>query len=324
VHGAVRVTFPTADVDARIRRTWTGLLLVSGVVLAAATLLSLMLARTMTRPVTHLTDGTRRMAEGDAAVRIEPEGPPELRGLAQSFNIMAAGLSDLLASQEAFVADASHQLRSPLAALRLRLENLEDHLMPGGAEELRAAVTETMRLSHLVDGLLALTRADAVAASPEPVDLAAVVTERCQAWAALGEEEGVRIVAEVSGATVTTVAGTVEQVLDNLIANALAVAPVDSQITVTAARDGRDVVLHVLDEGPGLRGDARRRAFDRFWRGPTGGEGFGLGLAIVQRLVRNAGGTVLLQDAPSGGLDVVIRWPAASPAATADVSRPTA
>jgi signal transduction histidine kinase len=108
--------------------------------------------------------------------------------------------------------------------------------------------------------------------------------------------------------------GVIDQALDNLIANAIAVAPAGSAITLAAHRAGGMVELHVIDQGPGMTETQRRRAFDRFWRaGTTDHDGFGLGLPIVQRLMTASGGTVDLRDAPGGGLDAVIRLPPARP-----------
>ena len=312
VHGAVRVTFPTAALDARINRTWLMLGLVSIVVLAAATLISVLLARMMSTPVVRLTEGTRRMADGDTDVRVEPGGPAELRRLAQSFNVMSARLDHLLASQESFVADASHQLRSPLAALRLRLENLEAETGDAAVAELAGAITETMRLSRLVDGLLALTRAGYEGPAAQSVDLAAVVADRRRTWAPLADEQGVTIVTHEEPVTIHVPDGVADQILDNLIVNALSVVPPQTTVTLRVTHDGHEAVLHVVDEGPGMAAEERARAFDRFWRGSRsrGVTGFGLGLAIVRRLVETTGGAIALLEATGGGLDVMIRWPA--------------
>jgi signal transduction histidine kinase len=105
--------------------------------------------------------------------------------------------------------------------------------------------------------------------------------------------------------------GRLDQVIDNLVANALAVSPAGATVTISARPLGGSVELHVVDEGPGMSEVERGRAFDRFWRGGDDHEGFGLGLAIVQRLVRADEGTVELHDGPAGGLDAVVRLPAA-------------
>jgi signal transduction histidine kinase len=230
-----------------------------------------------------------------------------VRSLAASFNDTVRKLDVLVESREAFVADASHQLRTPLAALRLRLENVERDVAPEGRADLEAALAEVGRLSRLVDGLLALARADSTTSVPTDVDVARVVHERLDAWTALAEEQSVAlhaaVDADVRGRATT---GTLEQVLDNLLENALEVSPPGASITVSAARDGPRIEVHVVDEGPGMSDDEREHAFDRFWRAGMASGGSGLGLAIVERLVVSDGGLVELRPAASGGIDAVV------------------
>ena len=168
------------------------------------------------------------------------------------------------------MADASHQLRTPLTALRLRLENLEATMPPAAAGDLRAAAAETGRLARLVDGLLTLARAEAAPSRREVVDLAAVVADRQAAWAPLAAEQDVELTVQPGpAAPVWAVPGALEQVLDNLLANALRVAPAGSQIELAIRQAGGWVELHVTDQGPGMPAEQRQRAFDRFWRGPV-------------------------------------------------------
>lgn len=314
VHGAVRITYPTAELDRRITRNWLLLAAVAAVVLAAATLASFLIARSVARPLRVLRATTRAFADGQLGSRADvTTGPPEVRGVAHSFNVMAARLEQLLESQRAFVADASHQLRTPLTALRLRLENLESEVAGDTAAELAAAIDETNRLGRLVEGLLLLARTDGTPADPVPVDVAEILRARQESWRPVAEDRGISLEVEVgSSLAALTLPGAVDQVLDNLIANAVRVAPEDSAIRVTAEPDGDTVEVHVIDAGPGMSAEQRSHAFDRFWRSRTADhDGFGLGLAIVDRLVAASGGTVELREADSGGLDAVVRLPAA-------------
>ena len=307
-NGAVFITYPLSVLDARIERNWLLLLALSAVVALVVLLVSVLLARSFTKPLAELDEAAARLGEGDMRVRVPiPDDPPELSGLARSFNATAARLEALLRSQQAFVADASHQLRTPLAALRLRLENLEAEGTDTETDDLERALTEVRRLSQLVDSLLLLARAEQSAPALVDLDLASVVEGRADAWFALAAERDVSIEADVPAVAVLGTPGRLEQVLDNLLNNALEVAPPGTAVRVRARRSGDRVVLEVCDAGPGMTEEQRARAFDRFWRANPGRRdrgGFGLGLAIVRQLVTADGGTVELDVAPEGGLAV--------------------
>jgi signal transduction histidine kinase len=309
--GALRVTYPTSFVDARIRRTWLVLLGVGVVILAIVFLVSLRLARQVTKPLDEVEQAAARLGQGDLRARAAvPSSPPEIRELAESFNRTAGRLEDLVSAQQAFVADASHQLRTPLAALRLRLENLEDEIGDApdvAGDDVSGALAEVARLSRLVDGLLELARAERATAPSVDLPLAPLVEARVQAWSALADERDVELVASLApGLVVRSGPGRLDQVLDNLFSNALEVAPVGSAVRVTGRATAGGIELLVADAGPGMTSAQRARAFDRFWR-PTGADrdgGSGLGLAIVQRLVTADGGTVGLDESAGGGLAV--------------------
>jgi signal transduction histidine kinase len=316
LHGAVRITYPLSFVNGRIRDNWLVLAAVGGVVLLLVFVVSVVLARSITRPLADMEQGAVALGRGDLATRVPvPEGPRELHALAQSFNSTAGRLEQLMSAQQAFVADASHQLRTPLAGLRLRLENLDRDIAPAARDDLDGALDEVNRLSVLVDGLLELARAGQHGSSPAPVDSQQLAIARREAWSALAAERDVRIDVRVEDdAIVLATPGRLEQVLDNLLNNALEVAPVGSVIELSATRADGEVLLGVADAGPGMSEDQRARAFDRFWRagGDRAGEtaGFGLGLAIVRQLVVADGGEVMLGASAAGGLQVTLRLPA--------------
>ncbi len=323
VHGAVRVTYPIAELDVRIRQVWTWLGLLSGIVLFVVTVVGAVLARQVTRPVRRLEDAAGELAAGRLDTRVPvPSGPPELRSLAETFNRTADQLERLVTAQRQFVADASHQLRTPLTALRLRLENLARHVPADQAPKLQAALDETGRLARLVESLLVLARADAEAAVPVPVDVDDVVAGRLEAWRSVAEQRGVGLAAGPRGdAAGMAVPGALEQILDNLISNAVAASPPTGTVQVTVAAEPSGFVeVTVTDQGPGLSPEQQEQAFDRFWRAPGAtGSGFGLGLAIARRLAAAGGGTVELRPAPSGrGLRATVRLRAAAGSRGAD------
>ncbi len=308
VHGAVRITYPTSTVDARIRRYWLVLTAIAGIVLAAAAIVGLLLARSVTRPLRDVERAAEEFGAGDLAVRAPAGGPPEVHDLALVFNETAARLQNLVHSQEAFVADASHQLRTPLTALRLRLENLESDVGPDGRSSLEGALAEVERLARRIDDLLALARTDASAEPAVPVDLGTIAEARAETWSALAEERGVRLATSRNGPALARAAPVrVEQVLDNLLSNALEVSPAGATIRLETARRGPWVEVHVVDEGPGMSEEDRARAFDRFWRSAGDSDGSGLGLAIVKRLVEVDDGEVELRAAAPHGVVAVVR-----------------
>jgi signal transduction histidine kinase len=209
------------------------------------------------------------------------------------------------------LADASHQLRTPLTALRLRLDLLAVDSSPATAAELAGAQEEIARLSRLVDGLLATARAESLTEQPEQTDVAEVVRERVDAWQPVGDSQGVKLIAEPApspGLLVALGAGHLEQILDNLIDNAIeAMGETGGAVHFSVARSASGITLTVADDGPGMRPQERARAFLRFSSGSQSGTG--LGLAIVHRLVTANGGTIRLADTPGGGLTVEVEFP---------------
>jgi signal transduction histidine kinase len=322
VHGAVRITYPTTALDARVQRSWLTLGAVAAVSLLATAGLAAGLAGSVSRPLRRLERVAADVGRGRFDVRAPTdEGPSEVRALARAFNDTAERLAGLVASQDAFVADASHQLRSPLTALRLRLENIEAEVDDEVRDDVRAATAETGRLSRMVDELLALARADREAGTPPTgaVDAYGVLEERRAAWSSLADERGVTLTVErPDDMTLPPARATPDrlvQVLDNLLANAIDVAPAGTRIVLAATPAARPgwLEFHVLDHGPGLSEEERTRAFDRFWRGRraepnrNGLGGSGLGLSIVRRLVIADGGEVELSPRPEGGTDATVR-----------------
>jgi signal transduction histidine kinase len=308
--GAVRVTYPTATLDARVRRYWLVLAAIAAVVLAVALIVGVSFARWIRRPLRGIERAASQVSGGDLATRAAiPDGPPELRALTSQFNEMVVKLESLVAAQRDFVADASHELRTPLTALRLRLENLESEIGTAGRPGLEAALTEIERLSELVESLLALARADAGGVAPTSVDLVAIARERVETWRAVAEEHGVRLdLVETAVSPVRAGADRVAQVIDNLLANAVAASQRGGVVTVSVAAATGLVELRIRDTGPGLSDEEKTRAFDRFWRGASDRGGSGLGLAIVRRLVQADGAAIELTDARGGGLEVVVTF----------------
>ncbi|WP_300013856.1 HAMP domain-containing sensor histidine kinase [Pseudonocardia sp.] len=316
LRGVVVTISSTAAVRAEELRVWSLVAAAALLALALGVLVALPVVRWILRPVRRLDEGTGRVAAAVlAGARPEPvsdgSGPPELRRLSASFDEMAEKVAQAHSAQRAFVADASHQLRNPLTALRLRLSNLDGHVDAAATDDHVAALEEVERLSTLLDGLLALARAERAAPLVE-VDVDAGVDDRIEAWRPLAEHCGLTLRrAGPRGLRATGPAGVVETVLDALLDNAVKFSPDGGTITVSTAATAAHVEVAVRDTGPGLAADELERATDRFWRSPgqINTDGSGLGLAIVSRTVELGGGELTLELPAGGGLQVVARLP---------------
>ncbi|MFI2200441.1 sensor histidine kinase [Streptomyces sp. NPDC020192] len=323
VRGTLRLTYPMAEVNARVHRIWGALALAGACVLAAVALAAFTLARWITRPLRTLEAATAQLAEGHLANPPDATtGPPELRSLAASFTQTATRLQQLLKAQRAFASEASHQLKTPLTALRLRLENFEPYLDPRAHGSLEEAVGEVERLGCMVQGLLALARRENSATTPEPVDLDTVIADRVAMWEPLAAEQYVALaVTGRPAGRVWAIPGALDQIIDNLIANALRVSPPGTTITLHRVPGAE---LHVIDQGPGMTESDRARAFDRFWRASDSHHGgTDLGLPIVRHLVHASGGAITLHPAPGTGLDAAVRLrPVTDACSRAGTARP--
>ena len=315
VHGAVRLTLDAGRVDARILQFWLGLAGTAAVITTVVGLAAWALARSITRPIRQLRDNAARHARGDLSSDEHPVfGPPEIRELATTMDTMAARLAALIGEQRSFVADASHQLRTPLTAMRLRLENLQSRVSPGQQGELDALIDESDRLAALVADLLQLARADEQAPVAD-VDLRSLVTDRVEMWRAFVADRDIAIDLQAPEGSVVAraVPGAVEQVLDNLLDNAQNASPDHATLRIELVAGEHEHVLRISDQGPGLSDEDKEQAVRRFWRGDASTPGTGLGLAIATALVEGSGGTIQLTDAPVRGLCVVVRLVAATP-----------
>ncbi|EMF53123.1 MULTISPECIES: HAMP domain-containing sensor histidine kinase [Streptomyces] len=317
VVGAVRIMFSTDHLTYRLWTIWGFRAALAVVVLLAAAIIGVYAARRLTAPLRQLNEMASKMSDGDLTARSPVTGPQETQTLARTLNQAGERLDTLIASQRIFVADASHQLRTPLTALRLSLDNIADGTDDEFVrEDVEQATAEVVRMSRLVNGLLVLARAEAKVTAAEPLSLREVIRERLDVWRPAADERGVTITLRGSAdgrPLVLASPGHLDQVLDNVLSNALEVSPDGATITVLVESRGDEVVLSVLDEGPGMSDAEKSRAFDRFWRGQglTGRGGSGLGLAVVKQLVTDDNGTVALKNAPGGGLCVALTLRAA-------------
>jgi signal transduction histidine kinase len=225
---------------------------------------------------------------------------------------MTERVSRLLTSQQEFVADASHQLRTPLTGLRLQLEELREGTRDEDprAERLDAGLAEVDRLSQIVDELLILSRAGEHELPAQRIDLREAANQALARWRKAAEEERIELVhtATNDSATVWCAGPDLDRALDSLIENAIRYSPPGSIVSIVTRPGG----VEILDHGPGIEAGEERAVFERFYRGSagrTGLAGTGLGLAIARELVEQWGGSVLLGNRPGGGARAVVELP---------------
>lgn len=314
--GAVRVTQSVDAVQRQIRRDLLALIGVGLIALLLGLAVAWLLAGSLVRPLRGLAATARRVAGGDLDERAEVSGSSEQREVAVAFNDMTGRLARALVVQREFVANASHQLRTPLTGLRLRLEAAGMKTSEAAVErDLAAAERETERLARLLSELLALAR-EGDRPEGERLALSRVAAEAHDRWEAPAAQTDHVLALDGAGdAAVVATAGDLAIVLDNLIENALAYSPAGTTVTVEWGADGRSAYLAVLDEGPGLDQGEEERAFERFYRGRAshgGHPGTGLGLSLVEKLTERWHGTCRLANRPTGGARAEVRLPAAS------------
>jgi len=313
--GAVRVTQAVGAVDAAVTRVELGLALIGVIVLALGLLAGRVIAGGIAGPLRRLEDVALHVAGGDTSARAQVEGSREQRSLAESFNEMTGRLGRLVGSQRAFVADASHQLRTPLTGLRLRIEEArEQGVGPAAAAQLDAGIAEVDRLAAIVEELLVLSRAGERDLPGERLQVSAVVERALSRWSATASERGVALErGELEDGAVWCAAADADRVLDVLLENALYYSTRGGRVTV-AGDAGR---IDVRDRGPGLGADEADAVFERFHRGSAGRAGpagSGLGLAIARELAREWGGEVTLRNREGGGAVATLSLPQEPPA----------
>ncbi|MFE1829094.1 ATP-binding protein [Streptomyces yangpuensis] len=316
VSGAVLLAVPTDTARRDVTVRWS--LIAAGALasFAAAALVAAGIARWLMRPVRDLDRAVERLAAGSLRARAGSDtGPPELRRLRRHFNTMADAVAESIGRQRDFVADASHQLRNPLATLVLQLENVEPHVAPGpGLAEHARALDEAERLEELLDGLLALARVESGAAEPTGQDVSRAVRDRVTAWAPVFRAAGLDLTAAgvADGLWSLALPDAAGRILDALLDNAVKFVPSGGRIEVSATRgpDGSTVV-RVADDGPGVPDDQFDSLLRRFTRSPEHQNipGSGLGLAIADEIARLSGGALGLSANTPHGLVAHLRLP---------------
>ena len=301
-------------------------LLISGsIALALGLLLALLLARSISRPLARIAQATEEIARGNLEHRLEVEGPDEVRSLAERFNVMAEEVRSSRQAQRQFVANVSHDLRTPLTSIQGFSQALLDGTVadePGRNQAAKIIYDEAAHMNRLVEQLLELARWDAgqITLHMESVDLhrlLATCVERMQ-WRSTAEE----VALTLRAAPMPTIQGDGDrlvQVFTNLLDNALTHTPAGGSIALAAVnlQEQSAVEVSVTDTGPGIPADELPRIFERFYRvdkSRAGSRrGAGLGLAIVKEIVEAHGGQVRVESVVGLGTRFIVRLPLPPP-----------
>jgi signal transduction histidine kinase len=308
----VRVFVPNSTLQRGVAAAWAVEAALGVTLVASAVFVADRLARTIVRPVDALADAAGRLGEGDLSVRIVPEGPPEVKQVAEAFNHLGDRVGELLEAERELVADLSHRLRTPLTVLRLDAEGLAD------PEEARRLADDVDELERAVTGVIRQARRPVEEDRPAAeTDAAEVAADRLAFWAPLAEdqerafeftgpdrgEDG----RPVASTTVAVSVDELEAALDALLGNVFAHTPEGTafRLEVRALSNG-GISLAVEDEGPGLSPDFVAR-------GVSGAGGTGLGLDIVRRTAEGAGGVFRISRSAAGGARIALELPTTGP-----------
>ncbi|MEP9416052.1 HAMP domain-containing sensor histidine kinase [Gordonia sp. VNQ95] len=336
VNGALVLRSSTAVARTDVGRWWLIIAAGAVAVVAAFAALALALSRWVLRPLSDLSDAMTGLtaelpsipASAEQITSAEPStptGPPEIRELSTTFDSLMSTVLRSVEMQRRLVADTSHQLRNPLAALQFRLDILEPEIPASAAEDFRMVTAETERLQAILDKLLTLASAETPSLATTPAQwctLHTVLTERVEFWSVPAAERGATLTLESDdddpGLQVALSDTALSEVIDVLVDNATRHAGDRPHIVISVrTRDASPATIEisVADDGPGVTEEDLPKLTERFFTRDRA-HGTGLGLAIVDVLVRSAGGALSFGTSPSGGLDVGVRLPARSADAT--------
>ena len=302
-----------------------------GVLFVASLGVGWVVAGRVLRPIGRITAVARDIQATDLSRRIELPGPEdELKQLADTFDAMLARLDAAFAAQRQFTADASHELRNPLAIIRTNVDVAltDPHADP---DDLRHTITVVKRASdrmaRLVDDLLALARRQEPTLEHEPVDLGVAVTEASDDFVVPAAARNIVLDRAIApGVVVTGDRDALKRAVGNLLENAVRLAPAGSRIRLATGSEGDRAWIAVADEGPGIAPEDQPHVFDRFWRADKARSradgGTGLGLAIVRQIAQSHGGSIRLQSKVGVGSSFVIWLPVTTPSAEAPTQPP--
>jgi two-component system, OmpR family, sensor kinase len=310
--GAVRITRNVQQVNDNVRNVTLGLAAIGIAALVAGLVIAFALAGSLSRPLTRLAGTARRLGDGDLSSRVGEVsgGGDEVEELGQSFDEMADRVERTVQAQREFVANASHQLRTPLTAMKLRLEGaIAEAADPKVRQQLEAADREVDRLSEIVDRLLVMAR-EIEEGAVSSVDVGDAVDRAVARWNDRASERRSNVIGRAEPGSARVDATDLDQILDNLLDNATTYAPGD--VTVESGRSNGRVFVAVRDRGDGIDPRDLPRVTERFYRGrEVSSGGSGLGLAIARQLAEKWGGTLDVESTIGVGTRIEVRLDAA-------------
>lgn len=311
------MVFSRGDDTDLLNRLTSAAYIAAGVAIGFALILALLLSTRLLRPVRALTTAASSLAEGDLSKRVSVQGDDELATLGQTFNQMATSLENAEESRRAMTADIAHELRTPLAVQRAQLEALQDGVYPTSDENLTSVLEQNILLSRMVEDLRTLALADSGQLQLEriPTDLLKLVERVLERFRAQtkGREIDLRFSTQGDCQMLSLDPGRLEQILGNLLSNALRYAPNGSWVETSLDCNRDKVVLSVHDNGPGIPDGSRELIFKRFYRADQSRSrsegGSGLGLAIARQLTEVQGGTLTASNHNEGGALFKLTFP---------------
>jgi two-component system sensor histidine kinase BaeS len=312
------MVFSTGDDTALIGRLTRAANIAATVAIAFALFLAVLLSNRLLRPIRALTKAASALAEGELSKRVAVQGGDELAVLGQTFNQMAISLEEAEESRRGMTADIAHELRTPLAVQRAQLEALQDGVYPASVENITSILEQNILLTRLVDDLRTLALVDAGQLQLEmvPTDLSSLVKRILQRFKSQAGEKQIDLQYSAVGECheIQLDPGRVEQIIGNLLTNALRYSPAHSWVKINLECSANNMVLLVHDNGPGIPIDSQEIVFNRFYRADQSRSraegGSGLGLAIARQLAEAQGGKLTASNHPEGGavLKLAFSW----------------
>ena len=319
VIGVLLLVSPVQEIMQNLYQLQDQMVLIFAAIALTSLICAWVFSRVITRPIAGLNRGIQKMSKGDFSARVKVRGSGEMKQLARAFNSMSEKLETLDQSRNQFVSNASHELKTPLATMKIMIESLI--YQPDMDKNLRTEFmtdinNEIDRLSAIVSDLLTLVQMDSqnVKLTRENLSIAQLVKENAHRLQPIADQKGQKIILSLADpCDMYADRNKLNQVIYNLMENAVKYTQAGGQVKVTLQRQGRDARLTVADNGPGIPKESLPHIFDRFYRVDKARSrekgGTGLGLSIVHQLVLLHGGSIRVESEEGSGASFIVELP---------------